>query len=81
MSSARSSKELPPWVMPLAVILGVLLIVFVAVRALNGTSGNPAGPAREVHPGMYDFRKEAQQGNIGRRTAVPDGTTPAGEAH
>ena len=68
MSGSRGQKELPDWVIPTVIVVGVLLVVFIAWKALTGSSGGAPGPDREVHANMYDFRKEAEKGNLGRRT-------------
>ena len=59
-------KEIPVWALPVAILLGVLLLAFIGWRAFTGSTGS-TGPAKEVHPGMYDFRQEVQNGNVGRR--------------
>jgi hypothetical protein len=67
MSKSAGSREIPAWLMPAAVVVGLIVIVFLAVRALTGPSVETPGPPRKVYPGMYDFKKEASEGNIGRR--------------
>ena len=59
-------NSLPKWVLPLAISLGVLIVVFVSYKAFTGSNGDNKPPI-EVHPGMYDFRKEAAAGNLGRK--------------
>ena len=77
MSAMRGRQELPGWVMPTVIVVGVLLIVFITWKALTGYGTPSTGPDKEVKPGTYDFKKEAEKGNIGRWSGkVGDGTTP-----
>ncbi|HZO91383.1 MAG TPA: hypothetical protein VFB38_23875 [Chthonomonadaceae bacterium] len=69
MASNGVRKELPSWALPVAILVGVLALAFIGWKAFTGTNSAP-GPAKEVHPGMYDFRKEVQSGNVGRRHRV-----------
>ena len=62
MAGSRVRMEIPPWAIGVAVVVGVALIAFIAWHALAGPTD---GPAKEVHAGMYDFRKEAASGNLG----------------
>jgi len=81
MSTTRVPKGLPTWVLPTALILGILLLVFIAVRAMNDTGAGAAGPPRKVYPNMYDFREEAKKGNLGRGTGPADGAAPGPFSH
>jgi hypothetical protein len=67
MSANRGQQSLPDWVVPAVIVFGVLLVAFLAWRGLNSANGPSPGPNQEVRPGMYDFRKEAEKGNLGRR--------------
>jgi hypothetical protein len=66
MSASRLSGELPAWVLPLVIVVGALALVAIGVKAFT-SSNAPPGPPREVHAGMFDFRKEVVKGNVGRR--------------
>lgn len=61
----KMRKELPSWALPVAIVLGVIMLAFLGWRAWTGSNSVPGTP-KEVHPGMYDFRKEFQSGNIGK---------------
>ncbi len=61
-------KEVAPWVVPVVVVVCVLCIGMIAWKALSGNSAMSSAPNREVHAGMYDFRKEAASGNLGRKS-------------
>lgn len=64
---------MPSWALPLAVVVGLALVGIVVVRALSGPGESAPGPSVKVHAGMYDFRKEAEKGNLGRRPSdAPD---------
>ena len=76
MSSRGKQAELPGWVMPVVVAIGVLIVAIVAWRALAGGGATASGPDKEVHAGMYDFKKEAASGNLGRRTGSDTGIPP-----
>lgn len=66
MSSNGFRKQLPAWALPLAIIVGAAVLVLIGVKALTGGAPD-AGPPLQVHPGMVDFRKEVEKGNVGRR--------------
>ncbi len=66
MAADRMRRELPAWVLPLVIVIGVIVLVVIGVKAFTGSNGE-VGPPKAVHPGMIDFRKEFQQGNVGRR--------------
>jgi hypothetical protein len=69
-------SDLPKWVLPVAIAIGLIVLGVVAWRAFTGTNVAP-GKAVQVRPGMYDFRAEYMKGNIGRRKAgPPPGATP-----
>jgi hypothetical protein len=44
------------------IAVAVVLLIFVGYRAFTANNGE-VGPRKEVHAGMYDFRKEVQQRN------------------
>jgi hypothetical protein len=67
-------KEIAPWMVPLAIAVCVVCIGFIAWRALNGNSAVSTTPNKPVQPGMYDFRKEAASGGLGR--TQPDSPLP-----
>ena len=60
MASNRIKTQLPEWALPVAIVVGVLVLAFVGYKAFTGYSQD-AGPAVQVHAGMYDFRKEVQK--------------------
>lgn len=66
MADIQDKKEVPGWALPVVIILGVILLGYVGYRAFTGASV-PTGPPKQVRPGMVDFRKEAQNGNIGHK--------------
>jgi hypothetical protein len=55
-------KELPAWVLPTAVGLGVLLLGVIIWRSLAAPApAAPVGRDIAVRPGMYDMRTEMQK--------------------
>jgi hypothetical protein len=65
-------KELPVWALPVAIAVGLLLLALIGWRTFSAQSGD-TGPAKEVRPGMYDFRQEVRSGNVGRRHRADTG--------
>jgi threonine/homoserine/homoserine lactone efflux protein len=65
MPASGARKELPSWALPVVIVLGVLVLIFLGWKALTGTNSVPGTP-KEVHPGMYNFRQEVLKGNVGR---------------
>jgi hypothetical protein len=65
-------REIPSWVLPVTIIFGLLLLALLGWRTFSAHSGD-TGPAKEVRPGMYDFRQEVQNGNVGRRHRTATG--------
>ena len=57
MKTDRWQQMLPPWVLPVVILVSVLAFVFFGWRTLTAT-GDAAGPPKEVHAGMYDLRQE-----------------------
>ncbi len=51
-------RELPDWVIPAVIVLGVALLAWVGYRAFTGHNAAP-GPRQAVHPGEYHFGKPA----------------------
>ncbi len=76
MPAQTASKELPSWVLPVVVVVGILILIVLGWRALLGPSPGAPGAVRQVHPGMYDFRKEAQSGHLGGRARTNAAPTP-----
>lgn len=62
-------KTNAPWLVPLLIAICVVCIGFIAWSAIKGKNALSNGPNKEVHPGMYDFRKEAESGHLGRKQA------------
>ncbi|MGC4048104.1 MAG: hypothetical protein QM758_30300 [Armatimonas sp.] len=56
-----SAKDLPPWVLPGIIVLGVLALGLIAYFSLSGRSDAPVTRDIEVRPGMYDIRAELQK--------------------
>ncbi|HLK55394.1 MAG TPA: hypothetical protein VKU00_02450 [Chthonomonadaceae bacterium] len=54
-----SHRELPPWALPVAIVVSVAVLVVIGWRVLGGNG--EVGPSKEVHPGMYDIRQEIQK--------------------
>ena len=65
---ASGSQKAPPWAIPLLVITAVLVVVLATWRAMSGGAPPTADTAKEVRPGMYDFRAEAAKGSLGRKS-------------
>ena len=76
LNSKVNLKKMPGWALPAALITAVVIVSLIAFRALSGGSETAAGPDKVVRPGMYDFRQEAQKGNLGRRTSGEGGIAP-----
>ena len=55
-SSLKKGKEVPAWAMPIAVMVGVLVIGLVSWKALTGGT-EAIGPPKKTHPGMYNFKE------------------------
>lgn len=64
MSKTAKRSELLGWVLPIVIAIAIVVVIFVGYHAFTANSGE-VGPRKEVHAGMYDFRKEVQQGNAG----------------
>ncbi len=67
----RLQQPLPSWVLPAALAVGLLALVFLGWRIWISTEG-PVGPPKAVHSGMYDLRQEiakmrASQARSGER--------------
>lgn len=54
-----SQRELPSWVVPVAIAACVIVLGLIGWRVLGGSG--EVGPAKEVHAGMYDIQKEIQK--------------------
>jgi hypothetical protein len=66
--SVEKSRSLPIWLLCGLIAVAVIAI---GVTVWRGFAGDTAGiPDKAVHPGMYDFRKEAENGTLGRRSDV-----------
>ena len=65
MASNGIRKTLPPWALPVVIVVGVLLIGVVAWKAFTGTNSDNVPPV-EVKSKMIDFQKEVRSGNLGR---------------
>src|SRR5689334_13638195 len=55
MSNRRSTKEIPSWLLPAAIAVGIVLLAFIGWRVYTAPSVN-AGPPMEVKPGQFDIR-------------------------
>lgn len=66
MAKNQQRAELPQWVLPAVIAVGIVVLVFIGYRAFTGYNSAP-GPPKAVHPGMYNFRAEVQKGNVGYR--------------
>jgi hypothetical protein len=56
--------------MPVIVLCSLIAIAVIAIGLYawgEFRRGTPSFPDREVHAGMYDFKKAAQDGTLGRR--------------
>ncbi len=72
-----AGKDTPPWLIPVAVVVIVLCVGFVVFKAMGHGSGASSAPDVAVKPGMFDFRKEAASGNLGKGTGPGlKGSTP-----
>jgi hypothetical protein len=60
-SRNSSSGSLPGWVLPVAIIVGVLVVGLAGWKAFTGSSAAAPGKAVEVRPGMIDYRQEMQK--------------------
>lgn len=52
--------ELPPWLMPLIGVVGLIVLVLAIWKAITGFD-KPVGQDIAVKPGMYSFREEMQK--------------------
>lgn len=75
-------KELPSWVLPLAIVVGVVVVGFIVWRGIAGYAA-PVGQDIAVHPGMYNMRAEMQKprhsnppGTRTEANSPPAATTP-----
>ena len=69
MADIKESSK-PVWLIGGLIAVAVLVIgYFVWGEFTRGSAAHI--PNKEVHAGMYDFRKEAQNGNLGRRPDSP----------
>ena len=73
MSGNSKGNELPAWAIPVGVVVAVLIVAFLGWRAL-GNHDSSGGKDVSVHPGMYDFRKAAATGELGKHTSPSTGT-------
>lgn len=60
MSTHIRSRVLPSWVLPAALIAGVLFLIFLGWRALTG-GDEPVGPPRVIHAGQYNIMAEIRK--------------------
>ena len=65
MPSTEKTRSVTVWLLCGLIAIAVLAIGFFVWR--GSTGGSLGIPDREVHAGMYDFKKEAQNGTLGRR--------------
>ena len=65
MPAGEDRKSMPVILLCSVIAVAVLAIGWYAFHMFRGEAADI--PNREVRPGMYDFRKEAQSGNLGRR--------------
>jgi len=66
MRAAEQKTQVPVWLLGGIIAVVVLLVGMFVWGGLSHGSA-PGVKDKEVHAGMYDFRKEAQSGNLGRR--------------
>lgn len=66
MSFADKIRSIPVWLVSGLIAVAVLAIGFYVWH--ESSKGVPDIKDREVHAGMYDFKKEAAAGNLGKRT-------------
>ncbi len=66
-------REMPGWAIPVVIVLGVALLVWIGYRAFTGYNVAPNPPA-VVHKGELNFQKEAAQGHVGQQVVWPKGT-------
>lgn len=65
-------QEMPAWILPGVIVLGVIGILFFSWKAWTGGNG-AVGPPKDVKPGMYDLRQEIAKRRAGQGT--PSGGT------
>ena len=65
MPSVEKQGSFPVWIVLGLIAVAVIAIGSVLWQAFRGST--PGIPDRQVHAGMYDFKKEAANGNLGRR--------------
>jgi hypothetical protein len=62
MQSRKPAGDgLPKWVLPVAIVVGVLVIGLVGWKVYSGSSAGAPGKVVDVRPGMYDLQKEMQK--------------------
>lgn len=55
----RANRELPPWLLPVAIGVCVAAIAMIAWRVFGGSG--EVGPSKPVHAGMYDIQAEIRK--------------------
>ena len=64
--TSENGRSMPTWLVSGLIVVAVLVVgYFVWGEFTRGTGGIPD---KKVHAGMYDFKKEAESGNLGRRS-------------
>ncbi len=66
MTTGGLHREVPGWALPLLIVVLVIVLAFIGWKVFGGGHAD-VGPAKEVRPGMYDFKQEFMKGNLGRR--------------
>jgi hypothetical protein len=68
MSRNSSAGEVPAWALPLGIVIAVIAVALIGWKSF-GSHDAPPGKDVPVHAGMYDFRKAAANGELGKHTA------------
>jgi heme/copper-type cytochrome/quinol oxidase subunit 2 len=60
-------KNIPIWVVPIVIVFCLAVVGVIAWKSMSKNSAASNAPNMEVHPGMYDIRKEAESGHLGQK--------------
>jgi hypothetical protein len=71
MAGNSSGNPAPPWALPVAIVIVVLFIGFVAWKSFGRSDPASSAPPMQVKPDQFDIKKASLEGTLGHPATAP----------